>query len=175
MSPATAGSRAGRCILSDQPDGDGDGSRTDPIPVSPAAAERRRRAERQADPDGWFYPDPNASSVPQRALPIWNEEKYLAQTHMFPRVPGPELRPAVQDGMAVAALVLSLLWLGGLGSLLAMVFAAASNAEARRNKRRLSGMARVAMVLGRIGLAAAFLLAVAVLTIIHDHNGSGGA
>lgn len=66
-----------------------------------------------------------------------------------------EREPTVHDGYAIASLVLSLLWVFGVGSLLAVIFGYMSDAEAKRLERRLSGFAAVGQVLGMLGILGA--------------------
>ena len=66
----------------------------------------------------------------------------------------------VHDGYAIASLILSLLWLLGIGSLLAVIFGYLSDAEAKRQDRRMSGFAAAGQILGVLGVigAAAFVM-----------------
>jgi hypothetical protein len=48
---------------------------------------------------------------------------------------------ATHDGYAITSLVLGLLWIGGVGSVLAVVFGALSELEAHRQGRKASGLA----------------------------------
>jgi hypothetical protein len=52
-------------------------------------------------------------------------------------------------------MVLGILWVGGLGALLAVIFGNISRRKARRDHRKTSYMARAGLVLGWIGLAGA--------------------
>ena len=62
--------------------------------------------------------------------------------------------PAVHDGCAIASLILSLVWLGGLASLLGVIFGAMSEHEAKRQMRRTSGLAIAGQVIGVLGILA---------------------
>lgn len=64
-------------------------------------------------------------------------------------------RPVTTNGFAVASLVLGIVWLGGLGSILAVVFGAIGRSQIKgsRGKQRGSGMAIAGIVLGIVGLA----------------------
>jgi Domain of unknown function (DUF4190) len=60
--------------------------------------------------------------------------------------------PPVHDGYAIASLVLSLVWLAGVGSVLAVIFGHISEQEAKRHGRRISGLAIAGQVLGVLEL-----------------------
>jgi hypothetical protein len=63
--------------------------------------------------------------------------------------------PARTSGLAIASLVLSLVWICGLGSLLAVIFGAISLSQISRSSGRLGGkgLAIAGLVLGILGLA----------------------
>ena len=63
------------------------------------------------------------------------------------------------SGLAVASLVLGVLWLGGAGSLLALIFGAVAMHQIKRSRGTLSGkgMAVAGLVLGIIGTIPAVL------------------
>ena len=63
--------------------------------------------------------------------------------------------PATTNPMAIASLVLSLLWLGGLGSVGAVVLGHISKREIANSQGRQSGanLATAGLVIGYIGLA----------------------
>lgn len=84
--------------------------------------------------------------------------------------PARERAPAVHDGLAVASLVLGLVWLGGLGSLLAVIFGHSSRGNAKRAGRATSGMAIAGMILGWTGLA---LIAIVLTATILSSVPSG--
>ncbi len=64
----------------------------------------------------------------------------------------------VHDGYAIASLVLSLLWLGGIGSVLACIFGGMSETEAKRQHRKTSGFAFAGQVLGVLGVIGALVI-----------------
>jgi hypothetical protein len=74
-----------------------------------------------------------------------------------------QLGPQVHDGLAVASLILSLVWLGGLGALLAVIFGHMSIQEAKRANRIPSGLAVAGMIIGLIGLAALVIIVIALI------------
>jgi hypothetical protein len=63
--------------------------------------------------------------------------------------------PPTTNAMAIGSLVLSLLWLGGLGSVGAVVLGHMSKREIARSQGRQSGanLATAGLVIGYIGLA----------------------
>ena len=65
---------------------------------------------------------------------------------------------ASPDWFAIASLFLALVWLGGLGSLLAVVFGHTSRGRAKRNGMEPSGFATAGTVLGWVGIAVAVLV-----------------
>jgi Domain of unknown function (DUF4190) len=66
--------------------------------------------------------------------------------------------PAVHDGYAITSLVLGLLWLGGVGSVLAVVFGAMSEVNAHRQGRKASGLALAGQLLGAAGIVALIVI-----------------
>lgn len=85
--------------------------------------------------------------------------------------PPPQPRAApVHDGLAIASLVLSIVWLGGLGSVLGAVFGHMSLAEAKRSHRPASALAVTGTVLGWLGMAAGVI---ALVLVLHARSGSG--
>ena len=64
------------------------------------------------------------------------------------------------SGYAVASLILSVLWLGGVGALLAVVFGARARRDIQRSQGRLGGegMATAGFVIGIVGIVGAVVL-----------------
>jgi NADH:ubiquinone oxidoreductase subunit 5 (subunit L)/multisubunit Na+/H+ antiporter MnhA subunit len=72
-----------------------------------------------------------------------------------PSLVAPLMQPARRtSGMAIASLVLGVLWMYWLGSILALVFGYLAKREIRRSQNQLdgSGMATAGIVLGWIGI-----------------------
>jgi hypothetical protein len=73
--------------------------------------------------------------------------------------PGPMV-PPVTSGLAIAALVLSIVWIGGLGSVAAVVFAAVALSQIRSSdgRRRGRGVATAGLVIGIVGVVGSVAL-----------------
>lgn len=70
--------------------------------------------------------------------------------------------PAENDGLAIASLVLGILWMWGLGSVLAVIFGHVSFANAKRAYRKPSGLTIAGLVLGYAGIALAVIMGIVV-------------
>lgn len=68
------------------------------------------------------------------------------------------------SGMAIASLILGLLWLGGFGSLLAVIFGHCAEGEIRRSNGTVAGkgMAMAGLILGYLGIAFILLIIIAI-------------
>lgn len=84
--------------------------------------------------------------------------------------PGGASEPSSTNGFAIASLVLGIVWIYGIGSVLAIVFGVISQRKIRESDGRLggSGMATAGIVLGILGTVAAVLLIVSMLVFISD-------
>ena len=75
------------------------------------------------------------------------------------------------NGMAIASMVLGIVWLWGLGSVLALVLGYAAKREIKRTNQNGSGMATAGIVLGWIGaVGIVFLLLTAGAFFHFVHN-----
>ena len=105
-----------------------------------------------AAPAGW-YPDPERPGQ-QR---YWDGSRWTDYRH-DPAL-GPQtvvhLPPSKTNGMAIASLVLGIVWLWWLGSVLALVFGYVGKSQIDRSGGRETGrgMAVAGIVLGWIGVA----------------------
>lgn len=97
-----------------------------------------------ATPAGW-YPDPSDPNT-QR---YWDGARWTEN-----RSPGAVTLKLDTNGKAIAAMVLGILWLCGIGSILALVFGyqAQNEIEASAGKQGGKGMAIAGIVLGWIGV-----------------------
>ncbi|MFF7246686.1 DUF4190 domain-containing protein [Embleya sp. NPDC008237] len=72
------------------------------------------------------------------------------------------------NGLAIASMILGIVWLYWLGSLLAVIFGHIALAQTARTGQQGRGMAIAGVVLGWIGLA---LLALAIVVLVLDSDG----
>jgi hypothetical protein len=82
-----------------------------------------------------------------------------------PRVAHPAPTSSKTSGLAVASLVMGFLWMGGMGSLVALILGLLAKSEINRSRGMISGrgLAMGGIILGSIGLlAAAAMLAVSM-------------
>lgn len=91
------------------------------------------------------------------------------------RPPYPYMAPKT-NGLAVASLVFGILWIGGLGSLLAVIFGHSANAQIRRSQGSETGggLATAGLVLGWIGIAFFALLVLVVALAAASSRASTG-
>jgi len=84
--------------------------------------------------------------------------------------PDPAPAPARTSGFAVASLVLSLVWLGGLGSVLAIIFGTQAKKGIRRSPGSVTGdgMATAGIVLGILGIMGAVTAWIGLLVGVHE-------
>lgn len=107
---------------------------------------------------GW-HPDPSGSGL----LRWWDGHgwtDHTAPAYGPPPSSGPFVPRTDTSGYAVASLVLSVLWLGGVGALLAVVFGARARRDIQRSQGRLGGegMATAGFVIGIVGIVGAVVL-----------------
>ena len=72
------------------------------------------------------------------------------------------------NGLAIASLVLGILYLCGVGSLLAVIFGHMARTQVSRTGQSGNGMAIAGLVLGYIGLAGVILFILLMVTSSHS-------
>ncbi len=82
--------------------------------------------------------------------------------------------PSNNSGFAIASLVLSIVWLGGLGSVLGIIFGARAKQDIRRSRGYLGGdgMATAGIVLGILGIMGAATVWIGLLAGVHEFQKS---
>ena len=85
-------------------------------------------------------------------------QPYTPQPH-----PYPVARPT--SGLAVAALVLGIVWVWGIGSILAVIFGHIALAETRDGRKGGQGLAIAGLVLGWIGVAALLIMLISLAAL----------
>ncbi len=76
--------------------------------------------------------------------------------------------PWTTNGLAIASLVLALLWLGGLGSLLGVIFGHVSRRQIKKRPQRGEGIGLAGLIIGYLGLIATIILYASLPSIINS-------
>jgi hypothetical protein len=108
---------------------------------------------------------------------VWNGYAWVPEQGGFP--PGvpygygygygyPVAAPPGTSGLAIASLVLGIVWIYGIGSLLAVIFGHIARGQVRRGERSGGGMALAGLILGYVGLVGIVLLIVLVVTLSNN-------
>jgi hypothetical protein len=85
------------------------------------------------------------------------------------------------NGLAVASLVCSLVWLGGLGSILAIIFGFVARAQIKRSTGGVdggggvqgNGLAIAGIIIGVVGLVALVAFVIVVAAVVHHCDQTG--
>lgn len=94
----------------------------------------------------------------------WDGQQWVP---VMPQVQQPMPAQSGTDGKAVTSLVLGIVWLGGLGSVVAVILGHISRSESRKQGRRPSGIALAGTVLGYIGIVGAVSLVLLSTLVFH--------
>jgi Domain of unknown function (DUF4190)/Protein of unknown function (DUF2510) len=138
----------------------------------PSQSPEGESAAGQSPPPGW-YTDPNDAST-QR---YWDGREWTENRTPAPMgglVPPGQAMPVQQtstNGLAVASLVLGILWLYWVGSVLALIFGYISKKQIDESNGRQTGrgLAIAGIVLGWIGVGA---LAIVLLALLLSNGNS---
>ena len=108
-------------------------------------------------PAGW-YPSPDGAP----GVRYWNGSEWeTAWLEKAPDAHTGRAKAGTTNGLAIASMVLGILWLYWVGSVLAIIFGAIALKQIQRRGQSGRGMAIAGLVLGIVG-AATFLLLVSI-------------
>jgi Domain of unknown function (DUF4190)/Protein of unknown function (DUF2510) len=134
----------------------------------------RRKTGIMSGQAGW-YPQPDGSQrywdgatwTAHSAAPV-----AIAPTNFRPEVPGSTqlISSLPFSGKAIAAFVLSLFWLGGIGSIVAIFLATGAIQEVRQGARSGHGLAVAALVLAIVGIVLSVVFIIVVMYMGQDLN-----
>jgi hypothetical protein len=84
------------------------------------------------------------------------------------------VQPVATSGLAIASLVLSILWIGGLGSILAVIFGIVALSQIRQSRGRQQGigLATAGIVIGTIGVIGLAIFVSAAVIVSNTVPGS---
>lgn len=79
------------------------------------------------------------------------------------------------NGMAVASLVCSLVWLGGVGSILAIIFGFVGRAQIKKSEGGVqgNGLAIAGIIIGFVGLVSVAVFIIFVVALVHHCDQTG--
>lgn len=114
------------------------------------------------------HPDdiPTESTEPQNACPTWRAEPGPPTPSSGPAMPPDPLPGPETSKYAIASVILGALILGGVGSLLAVIYGHQARAETRNGQKNGQALALVGLVLGYsvLGLVLVIVLGVVAET-----------
>lgn len=96
-------------------------------------------------------------------MPIPEQFPISEQPYAPPPYPYPAGRPT--SGLAVAALVLGIVWVWGVGSILAVIFGHVALAETKDGRKGGHGLAIAGLVLGWIGVAGLVIMLITLAAL----------
>lgn len=99
--------------------------------------------------------------------------QYPPQQYPQPQPPYVYAAKPPYDGLAITSFILSLLWIGWLGSILAVIFGHIALHNIRRTQASGRGLAIAGLILGYAGLCT--LALVILFGIVGSVSGSGGS
>lgn len=108
------------------------------------------------------YGQPGVGGPPQYQQPYGQQQQHYGQQSA-----------SSTSGMAIASLVLAIVWLGGIGSLAAVVFGilAIRQINNSRGAQGGKGMAIAGTVIGGLGIVASILFWALILTVANEGSG----
>jgi hypothetical protein len=122
-------------------------------------------------------PPPQDPPPPQYPPPQYPPQQYAPQQYPPPQPPYVIAARPPYDGLAITSFILSVLWFGWLGSILAVIFGHIALRNIRRTHASGRGLAIAGLILGYIGLAilALVILLAIIGAVAGSSSGSGGS
>ncbi len=125
-------------------------------------------------PDDQPVPGQPPPQPPPQAPPVWQPPPQYPPnlSPQYPQQPQPPQQKTGTNGMAVASLVLGILWIYGIGAVLALVFGYISRGQIERSGGTQAGrgLAIAGIVLGWIGVVGFVLFVILVATVDDPSN-----
>lgn len=78
----------------------------------------------------------------------------------------PQARP--WNGLAIAGFVLSIVWVYGIGSVLAVIFGHISRSQMKRDGKQGGGLALAGLIIGYIGIVATIFFVILLVALSND-------
>jgi hypothetical protein len=108
---------------------------------------------------------PSEPGYPPPAYGYYPPPGYLPYGQPYPGMP-----KAGTNGFAIASMVLGIVWIYGVGSILALVFGYIARSQIKRNPQGGDGMAIAGIVLGWVGLVGIVVFFIVIATAIGNHT-----
>jgi hypothetical protein len=126
-------------------------------------------------------PEDQAQYMPASGYPQagYQPQSYPAQGYPQPGYPPPIIYQQVQaksptNGLAIASMVLGIIWVWWVGSILAVIFGHVALRQIARDGKQGRGMAIAGLVLGYVGVATlAIFIALLIAGAASGGSGSG--
>ena len=117
------------------------------------------------EPEGQpYYAEPPVAGAPYQAQQHYPPAYPPPPAYGQPPYPYPYPPARPTNGMAIASMVLGIVWVYWVGSILALIFGYVALKEIRRSKQGGEGMAIAGIVLGWIGVGSLIIVLLAVAT-----------
>jgi Domain of unknown function (DUF4190) len=132
--------------------GSGTGATPDPYGAGQPGAQPGGWQQPGAQPGGWQQPGAQPGGWQQPAYgyqpPAGPPGQWYGPPPGYPPYPAPQRT----NGMAIASLVLGILWIYWIGSILALVFGYIARSQIKQRGEAGAGMALAGIILGWVGL-----------------------
>lgn len=122
----------------------------------------------QAPPAGQYPPQYPAQYPQQPPYPQQYPPQYPQQPYAYGNFGAPMARAT--NGMAIASMVLGIVWIYWIGSVLAIIFGFIARSQIRQRNENGGGMATAGIVLGFIGVGIFILLV--IVGVASSNSGS---